>query len=194
VTQLADRSNEGRLEPHRFTVAEYRKMHESGVFPEGVRTELIGGKIYFMPPMVPEHYGILARLTTQLSVQLLERAVPISQVPVALSDDTEPEPDFLVLKFRDDYYRNRKGTPEDVLLAIEVSRSTLDHDRHEKLPRYARSGFKEVWIVNATRTKYTLEVYRDPNPEEGVYDIKLKFEEGETAAPLEFPDAEIRWW
>jgi Uma2 family endonuclease len=194
MTQLANRNTAGRLEPHRFTVAEYHKMHESGVFPEGTRTELIGGEIYFMPPMGSEHYGILARLTTELSVKLYEKAVPVSQVPVALSADTEPEPDFVILEFRDDYYRDHKGTVQEMLLAIEVSKSTLDHDRHEKLPRYAQSGINEIWIINVTRTKYTLEVYREPNPNEGVYDIKLKFDEGEMASPLEFPDTPIRWW
>jgi Uma2 family endonuclease len=194
MTQLANRNADGKLEPHRFSVAEYHKMHASGVFPEGARTELIGGEIYFMPPMGAEHYGILARLTTELSVKLYEKAVPVSQVPVALSDDTEPEPDFVILEYREDYYRDLKGTVQEMLLAIEVSKSTLDHDRQEKLPRYAQSGINEIWIINATQARYSLEVYRKPNPNKGIYEIELKFEEGEMASPLEFPDTPIRWW
>jgi Uma2 family endonuclease len=176
----------------KYTVLEYHKILEAGVFPEGVKTELIDGEVYIMPPMGGEHYGILARLTTELSVKLFEKAVPISQVPMELSDTTEPEPDFIVLKYREDYYRKRKGTPAEALLFIEVSKSTLDHDRHIKLPKYAETGIKEVWIVNATKENYTLEAYSEPVGNE--YTKIQKYAEGKLVSPLEFPEIEIRWW
>ncbi len=175
-----------------YSVNDYHKMIQAGVFPEEVRTELIDGKVYIMPPMGPEHYGILARLTTEFSVKLYEKAVPISQVPVELSDTTEPEPDFIILEYREDYYHKRKGTLEDALLFIEVSKSTLDHDRHVKLPKYAQSGIQEVWIINATNELYSLEVYQQPVGNE--YTLIHKYSQGQKVAPLEFPDAQIRWW
>jgi Uma2 family endonuclease len=180
------------LEPHRFTVTEYHKMWDSGVFPEGTRTELIDGKVYYTPPMGEEHYGILAVLTTQLSTKLLGKAVPIGQVPVELSDDTEPEPDFIILEFREDYYRKRKGTPAETLFLIEVSKSTLDHDRHKKLPRYAETGIQEVWIINANKNPYQLEVYRRPEGRE--YASKQTFAVGQAVAPAAFPETLIDWW
>jgi Uma2 family endonuclease len=176
----------------KYNVLEYHKMLEAGIFPEGVKTELIDGEVYIMPPMGGEHYGILARLTTELSVKLFGQAVPISQVPMELSDTTEPEPDFIVLEYREDYYRKRKGTPQEALLFIEVSKSTLDHDRYVKLPKYAETGIKEVWIINATKEIYSLEIYREPVGNE--YTIIHKYTEGKLASPLEFPDTQIRWW
>jgi Uma2 family endonuclease len=38
--------------------------------------------------------------------------------------------------------------PEDVLLVIEVSDTTLGYDRSVKLPLYARAGIREAWIVD----------------------------------------------
>ncbi len=176
----------------KYNVLEYHKMLEAGIFPEGVKTELIDGEVYIMPPMGGEHYGILTRLTSELAHKLWEKACVVSQAPMELSDATEPEPDFIVLTYREDYYRNRKGTPVEALLFIEVSKSTLEHDRHVKLPKYAETGIKEVWIINATKETYTLEVYREPVGNE--YTIIHKYSEGKLVAPLEFPDVQIRWW
>ena len=176
----------------RFNVTEYHKILEAGVFPEGVRTELIDGEVYLMPPMSGDHYGILARVNRELTVRLDGKAVTVSQVPVELSDTTEPEPDFIILEYRDDYYRKRKGTIAESLLFVEVSKSTLDHDRRIKLPKYAESGIREVWIINATKDPYVLEVYSQPQGDE--YTVIHKYAEGKLVAPLEFPDVEIRWW
>jgi Uma2 family endonuclease len=176
----------------RYTVQEYHKILEAGVFPDGVKTELIDGEVYIMPPMGGEHYGILARVNHELTVKLSGKAVVVCQVPIELSDTTEPEPDFIVLEYRDDYYRNRKGTPQEALLFIEVSKSTLDHDRYVKLLKYAETGIKEVWIINATKETFSLEVYREPVGNE--YTVVHKHSEGKGIAPLEFPDVEIRWW
>ena len=38
--------------------------------------------------------------------------------------------------------------PDDVMLLVEVSGSTLDYDRDVKRSLYARAGLPEVWIVN----------------------------------------------
>ena len=53
-----------------------------------------------------------------------------------------------MLRVRD--YRQSFPGPEDVLLLIEVSETTLSYDRNVKLPLYARAGIPEVWIVDLT--------------------------------------------
>ena len=45
-------------------------------------------------------------------------------------------------------YRLSLPLPEDVLLLIEVSDTTLSYDRNVKLPLYTRAGIREVWVVN----------------------------------------------
>jgi Uma2 family endonuclease len=83
------------------------------------------------------------------------------QNPVHLNDYSEPEPDILVLKPRNDFYRYGKPRPEDVLLLIEVSDSTLEADRQIKIPLYARAGVPEVWIVNLNDEH--IETFADPS-------------------------------
>ena len=81
------------------------------------------------------------------------------QDPILLSD-SEPEPDITVLAPRDDFYASGKPGPNDVLLLIEVSDTTLDFDRTEKAQLYAEEGIREYWIVNLTDR--CIEIHRDP--------------------------------
>ena len=64
-----------------------------------------------------------------------------------------------MLKVRD--YRQSLPMPEDVLLLIEVSDTTLAYDRNVKLPLYARAGILEVWIVNLSGE--VIERHTDPS-------------------------------
>ena len=74
-----------------------------------------------------------------------------------------PQPDLALLRRREDFYRARRPGPADILLLIEVSDTSLDFDRTVKLPRYAKAGLPEIWIVDLKR--HVMEVYRDPAPE-----------------------------
>ncbi len=43
------------LVPHRFTVANYYRMLEAGIFTEDDRVELLGGQVVDMSPIGPGH-------------------------------------------------------------------------------------------------------------------------------------------
>lgn len=154
-----------------FTVEEYHRMAEAGILHEDDRIELIRGEIIQMrrgaaPPIGKPHAAIVRRLTNLLTPMLAPQAIIDVQNPVRIGDHSEPEPDIMVLPFRDDYYAESGVTPENVLLLIEVSdstgrRSALRHDRNTKLPLYAQAGIPEVWIVDVG--KQQLEVYRQPS-------------------------------
>ena len=66
------------------------------------------------------------------------------QLPFAASDDSEPEPDLVLVPPR--RYADRH--PRQAYLLIEVADSSLDHDRETKAPLYASSGVPEYWIVD----------------------------------------------
>lgn len=51
---------------------------------------------------------------------------------------SELQPDFMVLRLRDDYRKKGHPTPADVLLLIEVSDTTLRFDRGAKADPCAR--------------------------------------------------------
>jgi len=150
---------------HFFTVAEYERMGKAGIFSEGKRVELIEGEIVEMSPIGKRHAACVARLTQFLSQMLQGRVVVWVQNPILLNDYSEPQPDVTVLKARADFYGQALPTPEDVLLVIEVSDSTLEYDRQIKVPLYARAGVPEVWIVNLADER--IETYADP--EGGAY-------------------------
>ena len=110
-----------------------------------------------------------------------------TQDPVHLDDQSEPEPDVMLLKPAADDYTGRHPRPDDVFLIIEVSDTTLDYDREEKLPAYGRAGVPEVWIVNLLDA--TLEVYREPHFEG--YSSKAFLRTVDIAKPQAFPDDPI---
>ena len=172
---------------HRFTVADYYRMAETGVLSQDARVELLDGKILDMMPIDPLHGGSVKRLNRLFSSLAHGRWLVSTQDPVRLDDHSEPQPDLMLLKPTADDYTGRHPRPEDVFLLIEVANSSLKIDWEEKLPAYGRAGIAEVWIVNL-RDK-TIEVYREPRF--AGYSVKKVLGPGEQAAPLAFPDARV---
>ena len=133
---------------HSFTVDEFAKMGEAGIFTEDDRVELIDGEIREMAPIGSLHAGVVNRLNVTL-VELLGRSAVVGvQNPLQLDLHTEPQPDISILASRDDYYTAGHPNPGDTLLVIEVADSSLAYDLHEKAPRYARAMVPEVWVVD----------------------------------------------
>lgn len=105
-----------------------------------------------------------------------------AQNPVVLGDYSEPQPDLLVLKAREDYYRLSHPKPADVLLLVEVTDTTGPYDREIKIPLYARYGIPEIWLVDVTKNR--LERYRTPQPEHGSYQQVETYYDGEVSPRL----------
>lgn len=164
-----------QLDRRTFTVEEYRRMGETGILTENDRVELIEGEIVKMSPIGDRHAACVGWLNRTLTLLLQHVALVWMQNPVHLNDYSEPEPDVLVLKPRNDFYRQAKPRPEDVLLLIEVSDSTLAYDRQIKVPLYARAGIPEVWMVNLDGER--VETFADPSG--GVYQTTATFARGE---------------
>ena len=143
----------------RFTVHDYHRMGEAGILHEDDRVELIEGEIVEMAAIGTRHFSCVNRLTRLLVMGVGEAAVVSVQNPVRLNEHTEPQPDITVIRPRD--YTQSLPVPEDVLLLVEVSDSTIAYDRNVKLPLYARAGIGEVWIVNLPAR--TIEQYTDPS-------------------------------
>jgi Uma2 family endonuclease len=172
---------------HRFSVEEYYRMAEIGVLKPDARVELLNGEIIDMSPIGPFHGGVVTFLNGIFTVAGHGRWVTAVQNPVHLSDQSEPQPDLLLLKPCSHFYRKRHPQPEDVYLLIEVSDTSLTTDHDEKLPAYGRAGIAEVWIVNLNEE--TIEVYREPHFTG--YGSRTILRAGEKAAPRAFPDAAV---
>jgi Uma2 family endonuclease len=145
----------------RFTVHDYHRMGEAGILHEDDRVELIEGEIVEMAAIGTRHFSCVNRLNRMLVMSVGDAAVVSVQNPVRLNEHTEPQPDVTVIRPRD--YTESLPVPEDVLLLVEVSDTTLVYDRNVKLPLYARTGIGEVWIVNLPAR--TIEQHTDPSDE-----------------------------
>jgi Uma2 family endonuclease len=142
-----------------LTVDEYHRMGEAGILTDDDRVELIEGELVAMAPVGSEHVATTNALTRLLVLAIGDRGIVSVQNPVRLTQRSEPQPDFAILRPRDDYRTALPG-PADTILAIEVASTSLEYDRGVKLALYARSGIPEVWIVSLAAEQ--VEVYRSP--------------------------------
>jgi Uma2 family endonuclease len=155
------------LDKHHFTVSEYERMGETGVFAPDARVELIEGEIIEMSPIGSRHAACVKLLSRILNRKIGEDAIVGTQDPIRLSDFSEPQPDVAILKFRKDYYREGHPGPDDVLLVIEVADTTVHYDRNVKVPLYARAGIAEALLFNLPDDR--LEYFS--RPERGMYQV-----------------------
>lgn len=152
---------------HRLKVEDFHKMGSAGILTEDDRVELIEGDLIDMAPIGSEHAGVVYLLTQSITLAAGHAAIVGAQNPLIVGEYSEPQPDILVLRPREDYYRKSHPRPEDVLLLIEVADSTVRFDRKIKIPLYARHEVPEVWLVDLPRRG--VEVYRLPQPDAGRY-------------------------
>jgi Uma2 family endonuclease len=135
--------------------SEYDRMIELGMFQDE-RVELIRGVLVKMSPQLAPHASTVQKLNQLLMARLQGRLSLRIQSPIALSDDSEPEPDVAVVALGD--YDTEH--PITALLIIEVSDTTLRKDR-AKAAVYASAGIGEYWIVNLGAR--TVEVHLSPD-------------------------------
>lgn len=145
----------------KFTSDQYQQMIQSGILTDCDRVELISGEILEMSPVGRQHAACVDRLTELFILSLSTQAMVRNQNPIRLENNSEPQPDLVILKRRDDFYSGRHPISEDVLALIEVSDTTIEFDRTVKLPLYAQARIAEVWIIDIN--SQIIEVYRDPS-------------------------------
>ena len=175
------------IEAHHWKREDYERLAAQGFFPPGQRVELVDGVIYDMAPQ-NSHHATTFRLT-QEALRIVFTSGSHheirGQLPLALSEDSEPEPDIAVVSGTIRDYRD--SHPTTALLIVEIADSSLLHDRKRKIPLYARHGIPESWLLNLVRR--VLEVYRDPVG--GAYQTRMILREGDAVSPLSHPEAGI---
>jgi Uma2 family endonuclease len=149
----------------KINVDEYYRMAEDGRLAPDARVELIEGEIIPMPPIGVDHAWLTSYLWEELHGALEGLAYVRAQLPVHLTAYTEPQPDLVVAAGPSSAYRKKHPHADDILLAVEISDTSLRDDRRFKLPLYARSGVPELWIVDVQGLR--MEVFR--SPEKGSY-------------------------
>jgi Uma2 family endonuclease len=181
------------VKTHHWSRAEYDRLIEMGFFQPRDPIELIGGQLIVAEPQGSYHFTAVRAVEEVLRVAFGAGWDVRGQGPVALDDESEPEPDVAVVpgSFRD-YVA---GHPSRPALVVEVSESSLAFDRHHKGSVYARAGLADYWILNLVDRD--LEVYRDPVRDPAAafgwrYEATHTFGPESFISPLALPGARIR--
>ena len=172
----------GPIEFVRFVGSSTESLVESGLLDD-TRVELLLGTLVDMSPQGPLHADVVRRLAARLIRQLPEQVHTRAHSPLALSDDSEPEPDIAVV-LPGDY---SQAHPQTALLIIEVADSSLLKDRGVKAALYATAGIPELWLVNLTDK--TVEVHRRPTA--GRYADVERIDRSGSLSPAAFPTLQI---
>ena len=169
-----------------WTVEEYHRMIEAGILNEDDNIELLDGRIVETSPKTPIHAATTQRSDRYLQHLLRDLAAIRVQLPITLAT-SEPEPDIAVVCIDPGAYRDHHPNPSEILLLIEVSYATLQIDRREKAPIYARANIPEYWVLDvAAREAY---IYRNPAP--GGYQSEIVVADNAVIRMLAFPEIEI---
>lgn len=144
----------------RFSVPRYQRMIEAGILTAEDKVELLENYVVLKMPRNPRHDSSVQRL--------LEKLFPLRptnwswrvQSAITLSD-SQPEPDFALVRGFAANYENRHPAPADIGLVVEVADSSLLRDQRDKTRIYARSGIPCYWIINLVDQR--VEVYSQPS-------------------------------
>lgn len=169
-----------------WTRDEYDRLIAAGAFHAGTRAQLVQGEIVEMTPQSAAHATALRRLQKTLDAVFGEGYDVRPQLPLALGEQSEPEPDVAVVPGSLGDYRARH--PSTAALVVEVADTTLHFDRSRKQEMYAQAQIPEYWIINLVDG--VLEVYRDPQG--SAYRTVLRLNPGETITPLAAPAAPLK--
>ncbi len=144
----------------RFSVARYQKMIEAGILTSDDKVELLENYVVLKMPRNPLHDSAL-----QGMLRPMLRPLPPSwdiriQSAITLID-SQPEPDFAIVRGSAVDYQNRHPGPADIGLLIEVADSSLLRDQRDKTRIYARGGIAFYWVVKSVDMR--IEVYTQPS-------------------------------
>lgn len=161
---------------------EYERLAELGFFADE-RVELLYGLMVSRNPQGTRHAWVVERLTMLLASALVGRAVVRVQLPLAASDESEPEPDFAVVASGS----SPGAHPSTALLVIEVADSSARKDREIKSRLYAAACVAEYWVVDLSLDLVEVSTI----PDERNYRNVSRHFRGDLLSPQEFPDVTI---
>ena len=144
----------------RFSVARYQRMIETGILTAEDKVELLENYVVLKMPRNPPHDGTIDLLKAAIPGLIPSGWLLRIQQTLVLSD-SQPEPDFAVVRGGPRTFLTRHPGGGDAVLVIEVADSSLLRDQRDKTRIYARAGISCYWIVNLVDQR--LEVYTQPS-------------------------------
>jgi Uma2 family endonuclease len=169
-------------QPHLWSRREFERLVTSGGLQPDARLELIDGEILDMAPQQSLHSTAVRLVEDALRGAFGAGFDVRAQLPLAIDDRSEPEPDVAVVTGGPRDYRD--AHPTTAVLVVEIADSSLALDRGRKLALYARNGIADYWILNLVDD--CLEVYRQPMGAR--YASPAVLDGGDSIAPLAQPE------
>ena len=168
----------------KWTTEEYHRMIAAGVLRDR-KVELLKGEIVEMPPEGEPH-AYCSDKAGEYPKLLSERAKIRHAKLITLPNNSEPEPDLVIVERLGREYREHHPYPENIFWLIEYANTSLEKDLDIKNKIYAEAGIPEYWVVNLKQLH--LVVFREPL--DGDYATKFTLSTG-TIQPLVFPDIAV---
>lgn len=169
----------------RWTLAEFDRLSELGVFRDDDRIELIGGELVPMQSKGGRHELVKTKILNWMMRRLphdLELSVELGWRP---GEDMYLEPDIVVYRAGPSPSHVPAG---DALLVIEVADSSLLFDTGRKAGIYAALGVRDYWVVNTTTL--VTRVYREPSS--SGYGKSEDVSAADTVVPLLLPSLAVK--
>lgn len=181
---LLSPTDDGRV---RFSREAYHRLGEIGVLNCDKRFELIEGEIFMMSPIGAPQGGFISRLNGFFMTRLPAALTCRIQLSMAIGDHSEPDPDLAIVRYRDDDYILALPTPSDIVLLIEVAKSSLRFDLGRKLRLYAEAKIPEYWVLDIEHQLVL--VHREPTGQH--YRVAQQFAAGSTISPIAAPNCQL---
>ena len=169
---------------HRIDRATYHRLAELGVY-DGQKVQLIDGLVITRKGMSSPHAFAVGKLTRFLSLQLGESRIVRVGLPIALSHNSEPEPDLAVVAEENTLPGN--DHPSTAQLVIEVADSSRRFDLGLKAQLYAAARLPEYWVVDLQHE--CVVVHREPK--KGRYLKVTKVRKGKTVVSTQKPTVAV---
>jgi Uma2 family endonuclease len=144
---------------NRFSVAQYQRMIETGILTAADKVELLENYVVLKMAKNPPHDGTIDLVKAAMATLPPGWMLRVQQT-VVLSD-SQPEPDFSVVRGNPRSFVAQHPTTADVGLLIEVADSSLLRDQRDKTRIYARANIPVYWIINLVDRR--VEVYTHPS-------------------------------
>ena len=172
-----------------YDADDLRRMINTGIIPADQLVELIDGHLFNTPDRSSRQITAELDLGTAMLQALGDDAMMLGGYHLELGAKFSVAPPIAVVQAPRERYEHRAPSIGDVYLIAEVIEHPSNHS-NLKIAAYARACVPEIWVLNLATQQ--LEVYADSDGEQFQHRTTLK--RGQLIAPLEFPDAEIRWW
>ena len=174
-------------ETRKFTVEEYHRMAEAGILYPDERVELIDGEVIAMAPIGPLHAETVEHWSNAIKERIPRQYIVRSQNPITLGENLQPIPDLAIVRRRTGGYYGSHPEPDEIIVVIEVSDSSLAHDRDVKVPLYAQANIPETWLMNLVED--CIERFTHPGP--NGYANHTIYRRGDRISPSTLPDVEF---